>query len=213
MKTDDLIAALAADAAPVKPKGLERGLLLWTLPAALTAFLGVWFWLLPRPDLADAMGGMTFWMKAGYTVALALAGGWLFSRMGRPGADSRGPWLLLIAVFSLAAALAISELIFTPAEQRLAVWLGSSWKTCPLNVLFLSALAAPLLFWQARRFAATSPTRAGAAAGLMTGALAATLYGLHCAESSAAFVATWYTLGIAAASAAGAVIGKFWLRW
>jgi hypothetical protein len=213
MKTDDLIAALAAGAAPVRPRGLERALVLWALPAALAAFIGVWFYLLPRADLTQAMGGAAFWMKAGYTAALAVGGGWLFSRLGRPGADVRAPGLAVLAVIGAAVALGAAELIFTPAEQRMALILGSSWKTCPPNIAFLSALAAPFLFWTARRFAPTSPTRAGAAAGLMTGALAATLYGLHCPESAAAFVAVWYTLGIAAATAAGAAIGKFWLRW
>lgn len=55
--------------------------------------------------------------------------------------------------------------------------------------------------------------RAGAAAGLLTGAIAATAYGLHCPEATAAFVATWYTLGMAAAAGLGAVVGRFALRW
>lgn len=213
MKTDDLIEALAADTPALKPGNLERGLWLAVPPAALLAFLGVWFWLLPRPDLEAAMAGMNFWLKAMYTAGLALGGGWLLARLGRPGADIAGPRLLLIAVFGAVFSLAVSELIFTPADQRMSVWLGTSWKTCPVNVLFLSALAAPFLFWQARRFAPASPTRAGAAAGLMTGALAATLYGLHCAESTASFVATWYTLGIGTAVVAGALIGRRVLRW
>ena len=44
----------------------------------------------------------------------------------------------------------------------------------------ISALAAPLVFWAARAFAPTRPMLAGAAAGLLTGGLATTLYGLHC---------------------------------
>jgi len=213
MKTDDLIEALAAGAEPVKPRRLERGLWLAAAPAAGLAFLGVWYWLQPRPDLAEAMAGATFWFKAIYTALLAIAGGWLFARMGRPGADTAGPRLMLFAVLGAAFSLAVSEMIFTPAGQKMDVLLGSSWKTCPLNVLFLSALAAPLLFWQARRFAPASPAGAGAAAGFMTGALAATLYGLHCTESAASFVAVWYTLGIGLAAGAGAVVGKYVLRW
>jgi hypothetical protein len=49
---------------------------------------------------------------------------------------------------------------------------------------------------------------------MMTGAVAATAYGLlHCPEATVAFVATWYTLGVAAAGAIGASIGRFALRW
>ena len=91
MKTDDLIAALATDAAPVKPRALERSLAMWAVPAALAALAGVYFGLGIRHDLADAAQGMTFWMKAGYTAAIALAGGWLLARLGRPGASAAPP--------------------------------------------------------------------------------------------------------------------------
>jgi hypothetical protein len=46
------------------------------------------------------------------------------------------------------------------------------------------------------------------------GGIAATAYGLlHCGEATAAFVATWYTLGVAAAGLIGAAVGRFALRW
>jgi hypothetical protein len=64
-----------------------------------------------------------------------------------------------------------------------------------------------------RGLAPTRPPLAGAAAGLAAGALAATLYGLHCPEQAAVFVVTWYTLGIATATALGAVVGARLLRW
>ena len=54
---------------------------------------------------------------------------------------------------------------------------------------------------------------AGAAAGLLAGAVAALVYGLYCEESSAAFVATWYTLGIGACACFGALVGPKVLRW
>lgn len=213
MKTDDLIEALAADAAPVKPRALERGLWLAAIPAGLLAFAGVWVWLQPRPDLDVAMDGMTFWMKAAYTALLAVAGGWLLARLGRPGADASGPRLLFIAVLGAVFSLAVSELIFAPSGRRMEILMGQSAGPCLANILFLSALAAPAIFWQARRFAPAGLARAGAAAGFTAGALAATLYGLHCTESTASFVAVWYTLGIALSTAAGAAVGRWALRW
>ena len=54
----------------------------------------------------------------------------------------------------------------------------------------------------------------GGFTGVMTGAVAATAYGLlHCPEATVAFVATWYTLGVAAAGVLGAIVGRFALRW
>ena len=57
------------------------------------------------------------------------------------------------------------------------------------------------------------PGAAGAAAGLVSAGLATTLYGLHCPEYAAAFVALWYSLGIALSVGAGALIGKVAFRW
>ena len=50
-------------------------------------------------------------------------------------------------------------------------------------------------------------------AGVLSGALAAMAYALTCPVDSAAFVATWYPLAIAACAALGALAGKLALRW
>lgn len=213
MKTDDLIAALALDAPPASPASLQRRLLMWSLPAAVTGFLGVWFYLQLRPDLLQAIGGVTFWLKAGYTAALAVAGGWLFTRLGRPGASVKAPALALLAIVLAAAMLGSMDALTRPADGRMTAFLGHSYQVCALNIAGLSLLTSPFLFWAARKFAPTRPMRAGAVAGLTAGAIAATLYGLHCQESTAAFVATWYTLGILIPTVVGAVIGRFALRW
>ena len=54
---------------------------------------------------------------------------------------------------------------------------------------------------------------AGGAAGLAAGAWAATIYCLHCPETSAIFVLTWYSVGIMLAAGAGAVLGPRLMRW
>ena len=213
MKTEDLIAALALDAPPASPASLQRRLLVWSFPAAAAAFLGVWFFLHLRPDLMQAMGGVTFWMKAVYTAALAATGGWLFTRLGRPGASATAPLLALLVILATALTMGSMDLMAAPSDGRMPVLLGHSYQVCALNIAALSLLTTPFLFWAARRFAPTRPMRAGAVAGFTAGAIAATLYGLHCQESTAAFVATWYTLGILIPTAAGAVIGRFTLRW
>ena len=91
--------------------------------------------------------------------------------------------------------------------------MGVSSSVCLQNILGLSALAGPFVFIAVRRFAPTRPMLAGAAAGILTAALATTLYGLHCPERTATFVAIWYTGGVALAAVAGAVIGRFAFRW
>lgn len=210
MKTDDLIDALAAGIEPVRPARLSPILL---AGAMLAAVLAVVLLLGVRPDLHQAMQGPTLWMKALYTAALAVAAMGLATRLGRPGVRAAPALIALALIAGVAMLWGGIEMAATPADQRMEMWMGRSSSLCGLYILLASLFAAPLVFLSARRLAPTRPTASGAALGLVTGALAATAYGLHCAESTAAFVATWYTLGVAAAGLIGAVIGRFALRW
>ncbi len=210
MKTDDLIEALAAGIEPVKPARLPPGMIAGALAVAVTAvvvMLGV------LPDLDEVMQGPPFWAKAAYSGTLAVASLWLVTRLGRPGASMGMAGWSIAAIVGLAGVVAAIELALLPPEARMDDLMGFTWKVCALNILMISAFTAPLIFLAARRLAPTRPMQAGAAAGLLTGAVAAIAYGLHCPEATAAFVAVWYTLGMAGAAAFGAAIGRFALRW
>lgn len=213
MKTDDLISALAADL-PARGAGhLRRGLLAAVLAGALAALAGVALWLGFRPDLAQAVTGPVFWSKAAYTLAVAVGALWLADRSGRPGGDMRAPLILLGAVLTAAAGLAGAELLTTPAGERMVALMGRSARACPLNITLLAGLGAPFVVLAMRPFAPERPGLTGAAAGLAASAVAASLYGLHCPERTAAFVAVWYTLGMAIPAAAGALTGRLIWRW
>ena len=54
---------------------------------------------------------------------------------------------------------------------------------------------------------------AGAAVGLLAGALGALVYLLHCPEFEAPFLAVWYVLGMSIPAAVGALAGPSVLRW
>jgi len=213
MKTDDLIAGLVLDLPPMPRGQLERRLLLFMLPAATIVLCGVIGWLGLRSDLVAAIAGPTFWGKAAYTTALAGTGFWLLDQLGRPGASTRGPVILLAVILAAAGGMAGLELLMAAPAARMTLILGGSASVCPINILLLGALAAPFVFVAARRFAPVRPALAGAAAGLLAAGLSATLYGLHCPEHTAAFVAVWYSLGLGLAAAAGALIGRFAFRW
>ena len=213
MKTDDLISVLAADTKPVAA-GLLRGrLALACLIAAVAALALVLVWLHMRPDIHIAMRTAAFWIKAGYTLALAACGFALTLRMGRPGARP-GPALTIApAAFAALAALAAAELLLMPADQRQGDWLGSSWRVCPFLIVAISAPVYLAAVWALRGMAPTRLRLAGAAAGLLAGGAGASLYGLHCQETAAAFVVTWYSLGVAASVLVGALSGPRLLRW
>lgn len=213
MKTDDLISALAVDLPAHGRRHIERRVLMGLVPAGLLVLAGVGLWLGFRSDLPSAMIGPVFWAKAAFTTALAVTGFWLLSCLGRPGASALGPLIALAVLLAGAAGLAVYELTTMPMPERMPAVMGDSARQCAPYILMLSALAAPFVFWSARAFAPTRPALAGAAAGLLTAGLATTLYGLHCPEHTASFVAVWYLFGMGLAVAAGAVIGRIVFRW
>lgn len=213
MMTDELIEKLAGSVAPVRRRSvasrLARGVAAGAIGslAILLASLG---W---RPDLPLAVLGFTFWMKLGYTLSFAAAALYLTARLARPDEAGIGrAWILVLPVFALAL-LAAAELARAPRSDWLAMWLGHSWKVCSSLVLLLSVPIFLGLLWSFRKFAPTHLRGAGAAAGLAAGASAASLYCIHCPEVSAAFVLTWYSLGIGLAALVGALVGPRLLRW
>lgn len=213
MKTDDLITLLARDTTPVKRNALPMTLGLLAIPGVIIAFLILVPWLGLRPDLAEAVGGMTYWMKTLYTLGLGVAGFALAERLARPGAKGVVGWAM-IAVFTLAlAAIAVSQLMATPSGEMMPALLGSTWDKCPWRIVVLSVPGLAAALFAMRRFAPTRPALAGTAAGLLAGGLGATVYGLHCAETAAPFVMIWYSLGVALTAALGAIVGSRLLRW
>jgi hypothetical protein len=213
MKTDELIARLAADAAPVPRGALRARLALASLIAAAAAIALVLAWLGMRPDFHIAMRKAAFWIKAGYTVCLAACGFALTLRMGRPGARPGMALAIAPALFAVLAALAVFELLRAPMPMWKAALMGDSWRVCPLFIVALSAPVWLAVVWALRGMAPTRLRAAGASAGLLAGGIGATVYGLHCQEMSAAFVVVWYSLGVAVCVGLGALLGPRILRW
>ncbi len=212
MRTADLIAQLADELEPAKPGAVVRILALGLSAGALGSVLLMMATVGTRQDLAAAMTGGPFWMKFTYTLVIALLGLWLVERAGRPGSDAKKPLLLL--ALPVAAILVLAALQLAPAgADRQALMLGRSANVC---ALLIALLALPLfggVFWALRRLAPTRLAQAGAAAGLLAGSTAATIYAFHCTESAAPFVAIWYTAGILLTTLLGAALGRWVLRW
>lgn len=213
MNTDSLIRSLSADLKPVRRNavGLRIGVGLLAGAAVTIALIG--WWLGFRTDFDVAMRGYTFWMKWFYAGSLAVCAIVATTQLARPEPVSmRWLWVLTVPV-ALLAAIGVVEMIRVPSSEWLAMWLGSSWDVCPTIVLRLSIPIFVGLLWSYRKLAPTRLRLAGAVAGLTAGACAATFYCLHCPESSAIFVLTWYSLGIGLAAAVGALVGPKLLRW
>ena len=212
MSTDELIARLGAAtrARPGRIPGLLAAAAALGGLAALAMAMAIWG---PRHDLASAVASMHFWMKAGYALALAAAGALALERLGRPG--ERAPiGMALAALAALAVlALALRELAALPREAWMPSLKGHSWRVCSLRIAAVSLPGFLAALWALRRMAPTRPRLAGAAAGLMAGGLGAAAYGLACNETAASFLASWYSLGVLAWAAIGALLGPRLLRW
>lgn len=211
MKTEALIDMLARDAGPV-PRALAARRL---SPAAAAGLLAsaliaiTWFGIIPAQMFATAVP----WTKMAYAGALALAAGWWTARLSRPAAPIALPRRVTVLVLLAMVVVGGLSLASTPAGARLDAVLGESWSTCPWSVLVLSLPALAGSLWAVRGLAPTRPGAAGFAAGLLAGSVGAFGYSLSCPEASPAFVAIWYTLGIAFTGAVGAVLGPRALRW
>lgn len=211
MAVDSTIETLARSFGPVRPARLHGApIILGALVAAVAVTL---FWGV-RPGAFTALDTPAPWMKCGYTAALAAAALYLATSLGKPGADFRRALLAVcvpVSVMAIAAAVVLSTL---NPEQWLPSMLGRTSSTCSLSILGLSLLTTPLVMFAARELAPVRRQAAGAAVGIAGGAIAATAYGLlYCAEASPAFIAIWYTLGIAGSGLMGAMAGRLWLRW
>jgi hypothetical protein len=167
-----------------------------------------------RPDMASATHTLMFWWKLIYVLALALVAFWSADRFVRPGGDGgwrRGLWAL--APITLALVLAAWQLAGAPALDRMAMVMGRSAGVCPWCILAFAVPPMMGLIWAVRGLAPTRLAQAGAMIGLAGGGLGAAAYALHCTESTAPFLAVWYSAGIAGAAVLGGVLGPFVLRW
>jgi hypothetical protein len=210
MKTDDLIAALAADTLPRMTVGQR---LLRALPAAFALSLAGFLMVRGvRPDLGQALASAAV-LKTVVPLLLAALAGALALGLARPGAR---PVASAGAVAALAATLVAAFLaaLADDASMGLAASLGKpSLVTCLTTV---PALAVPLLaavIWALSAGAALHPGRTGAAAGLAAGALAAALYSLYCDQDAALFVLPAYGTAVLLVTLAGAFAGARLLRW
>lgn len=213
MKTDDLIALLAADAKKqARPFPVTRHLGLAALAGAIVAFAVLLVWLGMR-DMGEAVTSISYWMKTLYTAGLAAAGFLVSERLSRPGTKATRGVMVLVVVIAVMLGIAIVQLASTPSDAMRDALLGSTWDRCPWRIVVLAIPGLALTLLAMRRLAPTRPALAGAGAGLFVGGVAATVYGLHCAETSAAFTTIWYTGGVALSTVLGAITGWRFLRW
>jgi len=212
MRTEDLIAALSADAASREPpigRRLGWTLLLGGLLAALlfAVLLG------PRPDWRLAVETVRYPLKFVPTLLLAVGGVGALARLSRP--DGRiGAWgaVLGLAAAILAGAVAV-ELAVVPSDLWMRRAIGHNALHCLTLIPFFAVAPLAAAVLALRHGAPSRPRRAGGIAGLAAAGIAATLYAANCTDDSPLFVALWYPIAVAVVAGVGAGLGRRFFVW
>ncbi len=212
MKTDELIQTLSADLPKVEPGVVARRVALGIGLGSVVSAALMLAWLGPRPDLAQAVLTPMFWMKLSYAAITGIILAIILTRLAKPAARLGVLGAVSLAPFAIVALMAAMRLIKAPPETHHDLLMGHTSMICPWRIL---AIGLPVLLgavWAVRGLAPTRLWFAGLAAGGCAGGIGAAIYAVACNETSAPFLAIWYTLGIIVVAAIGA-LGSPLLRW
>ncbi|AME24487.1 MAG: DUF1109 domain-containing protein [Pseudomonadota bacterium] len=213
MKTDDLISLLSTGVTPVDT-GLSRRRF---VRALLLGGMGSFVLMLAvyglRHDLAVVSRTPLFWARFAFPATLAACALFLAARLSRPGTNIGAFWAMPAVPILVVWSAAVAVLCLASPDARIPLVMGTTWRSCPFNIVLLSVPAFVAVFWAIRGLAPTRLRLAGAAGGMLAGTIATMAYCLHCPEMSVAFWAVWYLLGMTLATLIGALLGPRFLRW
>lgn len=212
MQTDRLIQALAIDYdKPARPLFAFVAIaLLVAAPFAVGMFamrLGI------RPDIAVVSGSPFFLLKFAITLGLLAAAGGIAVRLARPAQQvSVLGWLFVVPLALIVVGI-VADFYVPQSRNWTGRMVGANARVCVMAIPMLSLPFLVAALVALRQGASTRPALTGAAAGVLAGALGATLYAAHCGDDSPLFVAVWYSIAIAVVAAVGALAGKRLLRF
>ena len=213
MRTDDLVTLLASGAGSVDTQTWKRRFALAIGWGVLGAILLMLVLLGLRRDIAQAILQPMFWVKVAFATSLATIGVAAAVRLSIPGRKLGAlPAMLALPILALWG-LALVALAGAMPEARSHLFFGDTWATCPIFIAVLSTPAFAAICWAMTGLAPTRPRLAGAACGFASGAIATSVYSLHCPEMAAPFIAFWYLLAMWVPTAIGALLGPRLLRW
>jgi len=212
MKTDDLIRALAQDMeGPRASIPLQLGIAV--VAGSVIALLLFFATLGTRPDLVAVAGAWRFLFKLTVPIVTFVAAFWACLQLVRPECGVRDVLPALAIGPALALAGVAVELALTPASSWEVRALGRYPGTCLVAIPSLSAVSLMAAFAVLKKGAPSSPALAGATAGLLTGALSASIYATHCPDDSPLFFALWYVGAVSIVVLVGFLCGRRILRW
>ena len=216
MKTEELIAALAADQASVTAtRGWAPARLMTSvLPVATMVVAGSFIGL---AGIRSGMTSQSVLVAVGIKLAIALSmtgiGTAMALRLADPArGDGRGLWRLTLPGLLLLAAC-FADLTLMGGEGWPTRMIGSTGRRCVVLIMVLSVGPLAAVIAAVRQGATIRPTLAGMVAGLSAAGIGSSIYALNCTDDSPLFVALWYSLAAGLMAAIGATAGRFLLRW
>ena len=213
MKTDELISMLSTNLEPVKTERLAV-VLAASLGAGTAVALCLMMGMFGAP--AQAFRGGYFVLQAltlVFTLGLVLAGSRFLIKSARPGQSGRSSLLIIGLLFASFLVAACAILAAAGPASWASMILGPQWSTCLLCIPLFAVAPFVALVWAMRKGAPTNLAPTGAMAGLVAGALGATVFAVQYPSASIPFVVLWYGGLIALCAGIGALLGPRLLRW
>lgn len=216
MKTDELIAALAADLRTDRPRAgwrpARRIALLVPLAVLVVAggFLGT---VGLRAGLVSApvLGAVA--LKQVIVLTAAAAGLLVALRAADPVGARGGRFGLLLLPATLLAVAVLADFAIDGTAGWRDRLVGHNGLRCVVAIPLLGLAPMTAILAALREGAAPRPGLAGALAGLAAAGLGAAIYALNCTDDSPLFVAAWYGIAAAVMAGLGALVGRRVLRW
>jgi hypothetical protein len=212
MRTDDLIAALAADN-DSKSEPLSRSFARDVAIGGVVTALGFFLFLGVRHNFFDSLTSPRFLFKFVFTGTMTLSGLFLAWRLARPDAAPRGAaWAALLGPALVLLACGVEMMLVPSALWAQRMW-GQNFWHCLIGVPTFAAAPLAGLFFFLKDAAPVDPRRAGAVAAFAACGLGATFYAANCPDDSPFYVAVWYLLATAMVTVFGWLAGGRLLRW
>jgi hypothetical protein len=213
MNTDRLIDMLSTNLEPVKGGQVWKALG-WAIVIGLVAAFGVMLACFGiRSDLAAGNHSGVLALKIVFALSLVGTGAAFLIKSMVPGQQEGRRFALIFLPFFAASAAALAIAVRQSALASGGMIEGAAAALCLFCIPFLAIIPFALLIWAMRQGAPTDLRRSGAVAGLVAGALGATVYSLSCPIDSWLFVFLGYTGALALCSIIGAQVGPRLLRW
>lgn len=214
LDTQALIARLSREAPP-KPELRPPAYFALRLIAVLVVYvLGTQFCLGVRPDIAVQLVRPMFVLEAALLAMLTVSGTLAAILAMYPDAYRRA-WMFRLpyAIFLLLVALIVAQL-FAPADVRMVIPPpGGHAMKCALCIAATSLIPAALMFGLLRKGASVHPLKAGSFAVLAASGLGCLTLRLSEVNDSLMHLISWHYLPTLLFAAAGAVLGRYLLRW